>query len=219
MTLNPLPSHDDITAAYHRGEESVIGLVDSLVALLQVLEARVQALEDQLAKNSRNSSKPPSSDGYQKPSPRSLRQPSGRASGGQPGHEGHTLKAVTQPEHIQVYSVKSCKRCAASLTEVEASDYAKRQVFDLPPVQIAVTEHPVKLDERSRGNQALSAVRRDQHSRVSERSQRARAIWPKHSRTSGVLQPVSLRAARTHQRDLRRPLWTATQRRHQRLSQ
>ncbi len=82
MTSNPLFSHDDVKAAYQQGEETVIALVDGLVALIQHLEARVQALEDQLAKSSRNSGKPPSSDGYQKPRPRSLRQPSGRSSGG-----------------------------------------------------------------------------------------------------------------------------------------
>jgi len=67
MTPSRLPTHDEVRAAYRQGEEAVLALVDQLVALIRTLEARVQTVEDQLAKNSRNSSKPPSSDGLKKP--------------------------------------------------------------------------------------------------------------------------------------------------------
>ena len=72
--------------------------------ILQLI-GRIQTLEDQLAKNSNNSSKPPSSDGYQKPSPKSLRKRHQKKSGGQPGHSGYTLKAVEHPDHIEVHPV------------------------------------------------------------------------------------------------------------------
>ncbi|MGB9880820.1 MAG: IS66 family transposase [Anaerolineae bacterium] len=146
MDPQHLPSQDEIRAAYQQGEDAVVALVNRLIETTAMLAAEVQALRDQLAKNSRNSSKPPSSDGLKKkPAKRGLRKPSGKKSGGQPGHEGHTLKAVAHPDRVQVHRVERCKHCQASLEQVEACGVEKRQVFDLPPVRLDVTEHQAEI--------------------------------------------------------------------------
>jgi len=137
-----LPSDEEIGAAYDEGKEAVIVLFHRTVGQLA---ARVQALEDRVSKNSRNSGKPPSSDGLSKPAPKSLRKRHGKKTGGQPGHEGNTLKAVAHPDHICAHPVKHCHHCQASLEPIEASAIEKRQVFDLPKLRIEITEHQAEI--------------------------------------------------------------------------
>jgi transposase len=145
MKPSELPTREQIQAAYQHGEETTVAFCETLIALIRSLEARVQALEDQLTKNSQNSSKPPSSDGFRKPSRTSLRVPSGKPSGGQPGHPGDTLRAVTQPDHLRMHSVTQCAKCHTSLVRVEPSKRIKRQVWDVPPVRLEVTEHQAEV--------------------------------------------------------------------------
>jgi len=145
MTEPHLPNQDEVRAAYHQGEEAVVELVDGFIKIIAGLAIRVQALEDQLAKNSHNSGKPPSSDGFKKPRTRSLRKASGKKSGGQPGHQGHSLKAVAEPDTIQVHRVSHCQHCHSSLADICPTAYEQRQGFDLPPVRLVVTEHRAEI--------------------------------------------------------------------------
>lgn len=107
------------------------------------LEQRVSDLENRLAKNSSNSGKPPSSDGLNKKT-RSLRGKSGKRQGGQPGHQGKTLLAVNNPDHVVTHSPERCENCNHDLSGILPSEVEKRQVFDLPEPQIEVTEHRVE---------------------------------------------------------------------------
>jgi transposase len=131
----------------------IMDLVTSLLAqlhqrdeIIRQQQELIQSLQDQLAKNSQNSSKPPASDGLKKP-PRtsSLREKSGKKNGGQAGHQGHTLKMVAEPDHTQLHPVTECSHCHISLEDVAAEQYEKRQVFDIPPVQVEVTEHQAEI--------------------------------------------------------------------------
>src|SRR2546429_1580792 len=117
-------------------------LIRSLFARVQELTAKVAELEGRLAQNSRNSSKPPSSDGYGKPKPKSLRTPGKNPTGGQKGHEGHILKKAERPDHIVTHAPPpTCDESGSLLLEPTGPE--TRQAFDLPPPHYKVTEHRV----------------------------------------------------------------------------
>lgn len=123
-------------------------LIELLVAMQEQLTEQqrvIQALGDQLAKDSHNSSKPPGSDGLKKRKTSSLRQPGQRPHGGQPGHKGGTLKMVAEPDRIERHGVSACPHCQTNLAVVESSGYEKRQVFDIPPLRLEVTEHQAEI--------------------------------------------------------------------------
>ena len=126
-------------------------VVDQLLAVEQQVEdlrAKVRQLEDRQALNSRNSNQPPSSDGLTKPPPRSLRQKTGRQPGGQPGHPGHTLAPVKKPDQVTVHPLHRCPcgQCGGVfLAPQPVLDYERRQVFDLPPLRLTVTEHQAEI--------------------------------------------------------------------------
>lgn len=119
-------------------------LVEQNLQLLQITlqqATQIKALEDQQKKNSRNSSKPPSSDGLNKPQPKSLRKPSEQKPGGQNGHEGNFLQFSLTPDHIVPHPVCQCRHCLADLTQTSAHAEQKRQVWDIPPMKMEVWEH------------------------------------------------------------------------------
>ena len=101
-------------------------------------------MERRLGLNSKNSSKPPSSDGFKKLPPVSLRQKGKNPSGGQNGHEGHTLQQVSNPDKIIRHKLTTCPNCKNALNN-EVIGITKRQVFDIPPVKMEVTEHQAEI--------------------------------------------------------------------------
>jgi transposase len=124
--------------------EELLAVIAAQQAQIATLMARVAELERRLGLNSTNSSKPSSSDGLNKPPRRtsSMRQASGKKTGGQEGHEGKTLRQVDSPDKVIDHYPEQCQRCSAALSEDMAADYQKRQVFDLPePQPLQVTEH------------------------------------------------------------------------------
>jgi transposase len=132
-------------------------VIAQLEEQIVALSARVKALEDRAKTTSRTSSKPPSSDGYQR-RPRSLRQRSGKPVGGQPGHEGSALSLVAAPDRVIRYNPAVCATCQASLEDVEATGYERRQVVDLPPLRLDVVEHRAETNTCSRCQQRTTGA-------------------------------------------------------------
>ena len=117
------------------------------LGVIALLEQDNADLRGQLAKNSGNSGKPPSSDGLKKP-PRvagSLRGRSGKKSGGQVGHKGAGLRPVGTPDKIETHEARRCTHCQGALTLAMATGVEKRQVFDIPEPRLEVTEHQAAI--------------------------------------------------------------------------
>ena len=144
-----IPTDDEIHLAFEKGEAAVRSLFHDLASQMEELAKQVakqaealQALQARQAKDSRNSSKPPASDGYKKAQrTQSLRKSGNKPSGGQPGHDGHTLQAVEHPNHTETHEADTCAHCQASLSAIEPTGYEERQVFDIPALRIEVTAH------------------------------------------------------------------------------
>jgi transposase len=151
--MTELPSTtEEIEAVYASGPEAVVGLVQQLQLSVAQLSQRITELEQRLGRNSRNSSQPPSSDLFNRPprpSPRSLRQPSGKKPGGQPGHKGKTLRFCfcANPDRVVEYRPGECAECGCPLSDVAPipGTTQRRQVVDLPPLKLETTEHHAHL--------------------------------------------------------------------------
>ena len=148
-----IPTDEAIHTAFEKGEAAIMELfhnvADQMTELARQLAKQgeaLQALQARLAKNSGNSSKPPSSDGYGKVKrTASLRQSGDKPNGGQPGHEGQTLSATDAPDRIETHEADTCAHCQASLATIASVGYEERQVFDIPAVRIEVTAHRAEI--------------------------------------------------------------------------
>lgn len=141
--MTPL-RREDIFALYEHGgieavADVVVALVESLTQRLTAVEAELQVLREQVSRNSRNSSKPPSSDGLKRVV--QTRVASGRKQGGQPGHKGHHLSLVDTADEIILHTPLECPDCGTSLGDVAVTQQERRQIIDLPPPRALVTEH------------------------------------------------------------------------------
>ena len=134
---------EEILAICNANPDAIVKLILEQAATIAKLEERIKLLEERLNKNSRNSSKPPSTDFYasKKPTTKSRRQKSGKKVGGQKGHLGTTLKMVNNPDEMVIHRADQCSNCHTSLENEWVKDYEKRQIFDIPPVQLHSTEH------------------------------------------------------------------------------
>ena len=152
------------------------------------LEAENKELADRFKTNSRNSSKPPSTDGYAKPSAKakassgtapesnpkddkpnrkSLRKKSGLKPGGQQGHKGTTLGQVAEPEHTQYHPVIDCERCRRSLRSEKVIKLIERQVFEPGRFgHFEVTAHVAEVKECSCGHRTHGSFPEDVDSYV-----------------------------------------------------
>ena len=128
-------------------EESLIELILVLQQQMAAQQELIQQLQDQLAKDSHNSGKPPSSDGLKKGRQKSLRRAGQRPRGGQRGHKGRTLMQVAEPDHVILHRLKACPHCQTKLAAEAAEKQVKRQVFDIPPARIEVTEHQAEVKQ------------------------------------------------------------------------
>ena len=126
---------------YDQGREAVVNYIVELETKLELMDERLKKLEAFLHQDSHNSHQPPSRDKSKKNYPSPNQQKSKRTTGGQPGHEGTTLKRVADPEYFEKHKVKQCSRCGKSLRHVNARSIVKRQVIDIPPMKAVVTEH------------------------------------------------------------------------------
>lgn len=100
------------------------------------LEAKLKKYEN--PKNSGNSSIPPSQDPFRKT--KSLRGKSKRKPGGQKGRKGKKLEMSSTPDKVVLHDITNCDCCGQTLSN-EPQGFDSRQVFDLPPIKMFVTEH------------------------------------------------------------------------------
>jgi transposase len=133
-------SREELLNLAKSNPEALVELILALKEQVQALTTQVTALKQRLDTHSRNSSKPPSSDGPATPRTKSLRTPSGKKPGGQTGHTGQTLKQVEHPDHLVRLPLHSCS-CHADLTNETVIGYERRQLFELPEPTLDVTEY------------------------------------------------------------------------------
>jgi transposase len=158
-----MPSLPDLSQLSHTQKDELIRMlwplqqqVQDLMAQMVVMQERITQLEGRLAKNSKNSSKPPSSDGLRKPAQKSLRKGGQNPNGGQPGHSGNTLRQSEQVDETMIHRADT--HCAVCHLEMHDHAIAEtRQVFELPALRIHTIAHQQMRSKCSCGAVHLGA--------------------------------------------------------------
>jgi len=130
--------------------------LEEIEAANLALTADIVRLRAGIGMNSQNSSKPPSTDGYAKPAPKSRRRRSGTTPGKQPGTPGTHLPPVADPDEIIDHNPDHCEPCGDDLSDAPVAGEVRRQVFDLPPVVVATVEHRAKRKRCSCGHETTA---------------------------------------------------------------
>lgn len=122
--------------------------IKELEQVIEELKSDNKGLKSKLAdyqtkKNSNNSSKPPSSDFGNLKKTKSLKKSSGKKVGGQPGHKGNSIKMTSNPDFTEGHHPSYCNCCGNNLSGIEPELFGKRQVVDIPEIELTVTEHQV----------------------------------------------------------------------------
>jgi transposase len=119
-------------------------IIAAQAAVIKELTARIETLEDQVNKNSKNSNKPPASDGLAKAL--AFKRERGRRHGGKSVHKGKTLELVENPKQVVPLLPQNCV-CGQPVDKEKVVQGERRQVFDLPEPKLEVTEYQ-KLTRR-----------------------------------------------------------------------
>ncbi len=133
-------TREQVEAVYDQGKEAMVALILGLAEQVVALQEENAALKARLGKDSSNSHRPPSSDGMRRRTV-SNREASGRTKGGQVGHKGSTLMQTAEADLVMVHRPAQCSGCKAALAELDGEVTERRQVWDLPPLRLMVTEH------------------------------------------------------------------------------
>jgi transposase len=147
-----------VIAAQARAIEDLRALNAELSERIARQAERIGELERRLGRNSRNSSQPPSADGPAAPVRRSRRGKTARKPGGQPGSEGKTLRLVDDLDEVVDHVPSCCAGCGSDLASAVPAGWARRQVHDIPPVSVTVTEHRLHRRQCACGTTTTAAA-------------------------------------------------------------
>jgi transposase len=132
-----------------KAPETLYQIINEIYILkeeIEILKKENAELKARLNKDSHNSSKPPSSDGFKKKT-KSLRKKSYKKSGGQKGHQGQTLKTNPNPDKIEHLKICNCPNCNNDLTNSVVISEEKRQVIDIPEIKTETIEYRAETKE------------------------------------------------------------------------